>query len=240
MNQVTISSDSDSDASMFASTTATTNRHPNPPQSHSHHHHHHHHHHQHHHPTTLPTNNNTSSTTNPSSEKRKTTTHRTHETIHITNTILSSKELLVLHSLAANESVPRTRRRFMAQVLEPGDSVRASKLVWDRPKSDSVGSTAGRGDGGATTVGGLQVAPGNIIEVVETDDLNGWERLRTRKSAGGSGGSSPMARKISSPGGSKKGQQQHGVVSGSPLSSPVVRRRGRREDADGDVDMDIS
>lgn len=137
----------------------------------------------------------------------------------------------------------------MAQVLEPDDSVKASKLVWNRatPNTSSVGSGAATGEGGgsATVVGGLQVVPGNVIDVIEMDDLNGWERLRTRKSAGGSGGS-PMARKTSSPGGSKKGQSQRVVSgsrsasgSGSPLALPVVRRRGRREDGDGDVDMDI-
>jgi hypothetical protein len=244
MNQITISSDSDSDASMFASST-TTNRPPNPPQSHSHHHHHHH---TTHHPTipTTTTPNNTSSTTPSASDnKRKSTTHRTHETIHISNTILSSKELLLLHSLAANESVPRTRRRFMAQVVEPDDPLKASNLVWDRaiPTTVSIGGGGG-GGGGATAVGGLQIAPGNVVDVVETDDGNGWERLRVRKSTGGS--SSPMARKTSSPGGSKRGLQQRVVSgsssasrSGSPLASPFVRGRGRREDGDGDVDMDI-
>lgn len=240
MNQITISSDSDSDASMFASST-TTNRHTNAPHLHSQSHprHHQHHHYQ---PATSTANNPSSSTTTPhiSTDKRKRTTHRAHETIHISNTILSSKELLLLHSLAANESVPRTRRRFMAQVIEPDDPLQAAKLLWDHSVSSSVG-------GGATAVGGLQFAAGNIVDVVETDDRNGWERLRVRKStgSGGGGGGSPRTRTTSSPGGTIKGQRSRVVSgsqgpsrSGSPLASPVVRR-GRREDGDGDVDMDI-
>lgn len=241
MDQITISSDSDSDASMFASST-TTHRHP--PQTH-------HHHHTHTHPTiTTTTPNNPSSSTTPSvstTEKRKSTTHRTHETIHLANTILSSRELLLLHSLAANESVPRTRRRFMAQVIEAEDLVKASKIIWGHQSGSSSATAAGGGRG--TAVGGLRVAAGNVVDVVEMDDGNGWERLRTRKSSGSSTGgrSSPMARGTSSPGrGTKKGLQQRVVSgsraasrSGSPFASPVVRRRGRREDGDGDVDMDI-
>lgn len=247
MDQTTISSDSDSDASMFASST-TTNRHP---QSQSHHHYHHYHHHTHH-PTIPTTSSPSTNTTTTIPDKRKSTTHRTHETIHISNTILSSKELLLLHSLAANESVPRTRRRFLAQVVEPDDPSRALKLLYDRTSTPGARGEGGGGGGTAAVVGGLKVAAGDIVDVVDMDDENGWERLRVRKSKSAGGGlSSPMARKTSSsssPGGSKKGLQSRRVVSGSmaasrsgsPLASPAVRRGGRRGDGEEeDVDMDI-
>lgn len=136
----------------------------------------------------------------------------------------------------------------MAQVIEAEDLGKASKIIWDHQSGSSSATAAGGGRGAATAVGGLRVTTGNVVDVVEMDDRDGWERLRTRKSSGSStgGGSSPMARGTSSPGGgTKKGLQQRIVSgsraasrSGSPLASPVVRR-GRREDGDGDVDMDI-
>ncbi|RAO66734.1 uncharacterized protein BHQ10_002746 [Talaromyces amestolkiae] len=244
MNQITISSDSDSDASVFATST-TTNRHPHPQSSH------HHHHHYTQHPT-LPINTANNNNNNPTSDKpdkRKTTTHHTHETMHLSHTILSSKELLLLHSLAANESVPRTRRRLWAQVIEADDPVKAEKLLYDGAPSlgpsglsGAGGGGGGGGEGGTTVVGGLRVAAGNVVDVVEMGDGDGWERLRVKKSAS----RSPIVNKTSSsPGGSsKKGLQSRRVVSGersgSPLASPVVRRGGRRIEDDGDVDMDIS
>lgn len=134
----------------------------------------------------------------------------------------------------------------MAQVIEAEDSVKASRLIWDYQSGSATAAATAGGRGAGTAVGGLKVTAGNVVDVVEMDDRDGWERLRVRKSAG-SGSSSPMARGTSSPGGgTKKGLQQRIVSgsraasrSGSPLASPVVRRRGRREDGDGDVDMDI-
>lgn len=137
--------------------------------------------------------------------------------------------------------MPRTRRRFWAQVVEADDPVKAAGLLHDRGVPSGLAGSSGAGEGGVTVVGGLRVAAGNVIDVVEMDDRDGWERLRVQKSAS----RSPIVRKISSSpgGGSKKGLQSKRVVSGersgSPLASPAVRR-GRRMEDDGDVDMDIS
>ncbi|EED15543.1 conserved hypothetical protein [Talaromyces stipitatus ATCC 10500] len=191
MDQITISSSSDSDSSMFTSTTRHPITFPNPSRP------------------SMPTSNN---------PEKKSTTHQARSTIHTSNTILSSSELLLLHSLATNESVPRTRRRFQAQILEPDDVGRAWDIFWDDPSSSSAKRNISSNDksgikGGG--VGGLQVPTNrfmNVIDVVETDDKNGWEKLRVQSKK--SGTSSPRNRKTSSPAGGRKGGGQR-VVSGS-------------------------
>ena len=145
----------------------------------------------------------------------------------------------------------------MAQLLEPDDPLAAARLVCDRPVIQLNSAEESGSTGSSKAVGGLQlpkdysITTNNIIDVIETGDSNGWERLRIKKVASGG---SPMARKTSSPGvggsGSKRGQQQQQKVvlsesrsasrSGSPLASPSIRRRRGREDGDADVDMDIS
>ncbi|KAL2001309.1 hypothetical protein VTN02DRAFT_1929 [Thermoascus thermophilus] len=81
---------------------------------------------------------------------------------------LMDRELLMVHALSAHETIPQTRRRFLAQLMAPDDPPVSTALCADRP-----------------TLLALNVGPRTIEDVHETDD-DGWHKpdqssLKTRK-----------------------------------------------------------
>lgn len=146
--------------------------------------------------------------------------NHTREVKHTAHCILASRELLMLHALASNESVPRTRRRFLAQIIEPDNPKAALELALDR-KSNR---------GGESTVKGREQAPigaihggaegGNVLDVVEVGDTQ-WELgFRRRNSNNASAALSPARQ---SPGASsrKRGKEKARATDQGPENGEI-------------------
>lgn len=83
---------------------------------------------------------------------------------HAALCVLMDRELLMVQALAAHETIPQTRRRFLAQLMAPDDPAVATALRADRFTLLPPASTH------ASTIG-----PRTIVDVHETDDA-GWYR----------------------------------------------------------------
>ncbi|GAD94528.1 conserved hypothetical protein [Paecilomyces variotii No. 5] len=90
-------------------------------------------------------------------EKKARSIHR--EGRHSALCVLSDRELLMIQALAAHETIPQTRRRFLAQLMAPDDPRAATAIRMDR----------------FTAAGSSHPVPGTVIDVYEDDDA-GWRR----------------------------------------------------------------
>ncbi|KAJ9311909.1 hypothetical protein DTO271D3_7756 [Paecilomyces variotii] len=90
-------------------------------------------------------------------EKKARSIHR--EGRHSALSVLSDRELLMIQALAAHETIPQTRRRFLAQLMAPDDPRAATAIRMDR----------------FTAAGTSHPVPGTVIDVYEDDDA-GWRR----------------------------------------------------------------
>ncbi|KAH8705976.1 hypothetical protein BGW36DRAFT_368507 [Talaromyces proteolyticus] len=111
-----------------------------------------------------------------SNQKNRMRTHA-REVKNTAHCVLASKELLMLHVLASNESMPRTRRRFLAQIIEPDDPKAALNVAFDRKPSARTVMPLKRRLEAQEYIGAIQggAIPNNVIDVVEADDSHGWE-----------------------------------------------------------------
>jgi hypothetical protein len=147
----------------------------------------------------------------------------TRETRHTAHVILSSKELLLLHALASNESVPRTRRHFVAQVLEPDNPAAAVEAALGyRPSgiTGGGGGVVGAIKGGSTTT---RMGSVEVVDVVEADDSKGWE-------VGWRGGSAAAA---STPRSGKKKKSYFSSSSNNNAGSASARKRSQQRVGSG-------
>ncbi|KAL2014440.1 hypothetical protein VTN00DRAFT_1965 [Thermoascus crustaceus] len=83
---------------------------------------------------------------------------------HAALCVLMDRELLMVQALSAHETIPQTRRRFLAQLMAPDDPDVATALRADRFTLLPPASTH------ASSVG-----PRTIVDVHEADDA-GWHR----------------------------------------------------------------
>ncbi|CAG8368343.1 unnamed protein product [Penicillium salamii] len=122
------------------------------------------------------------------SEYEKDTRMRTHlrDEKHAALCVLQDREMLVTYALAANETIPQTRRRFMAKYLAPNDSERAEELY--APRFWIPGDGSG-GEG--------SLVRGRYRDVIGGVDEHGWckpgylKRMGEKGSGGFSGANSP-------------------------------------------------
>jgi hypothetical protein len=149
----------------------------------------------------------------------------------------------MLHALASNESVPRTRRRFLAQIIEPDNPKVALDLAFDRKANRGVGARdQGREQ---APIGAIQggARGGNVIDVIEEGDVQGWELGFRRRNSNKANTSSSPARQSPSASSWKRGKGKGRTpdperlaggrsVSGSEAglaASPSPSSRERRE-----------
>ncbi|KAL2788926.1 hypothetical protein BJX66DRAFT_339742 [Aspergillus keveii] len=123
---------------------------------------------------------------------------RLREERHAALCVLMDRELLTIQALAAQETLPQTRRRFLTKLLSPDDPDTAAALRADqvlipmsstpfaRASSSSAHTTSG------SSIDGVVAVSRGIVDVCETDD-SGWYR----DNDGGGGGSGSA---VSSPG----------------------------------------
>ncbi|CRG89001.1 hypothetical protein PISL3812_06036 [Talaromyces islandicus] len=172
--------------------------------------------------------------------------NHTREIRHTAHCILASRELLMLHALASNESIPRTRRRFIAQIIEPDNPKAALDLALDKKPNSGVGAANQGGE--RAPIGAIQggAREGNVIDVIEEGDSQGWELgFRRRSSNNPKASSSSPARQSPSTSSWKRGKGKGRTpdperlaggrsVSGgeaglAPSPSPSSRERRERE-----------
>lgn len=170
--------------------------------------------------------------------------NHTREIRHTAHCVLASRELLMLHALASNESMPRTRRRFLAQIIEPDNPKAALDIAFDRKSSSDLGAREQGRE--RAPIGAIQggAGSGNVVDVIEEGDSQGWELgLRRRNSNNANAFSSSPARQSPSTSSLKRGKGKGRTpdperlaagwsVSGSQAglaASPSPSSRERRE-----------
>ncbi|KAL4801500.1 hypothetical protein BDV18DRAFT_164916 [Aspergillus unguis] len=130
-------------------------------------------------------------------EQEKRIRSRLREERHAALCVLMDRELLTVQALAAQETIPQTRRRFLSNLLSPSDpataaAIRADRFTIQRPASSAVSANTEP-----------MVVSRSVVDVCESDD-SGWYKPV------------PAAEENLSERGSA-----------SPLSSGKVRSRGR-------------
>ncbi|KAI9368414.1 hypothetical protein BJX61DRAFT_537289 [Aspergillus egyptiacus] len=122
-------------------------------------------------------------------EQEKRMRSRLREERHASLCVLLDRELLTIQALAAQETLPQTRRRFLAKMLAPSDPQLAASIRADRFTVRPVVSASGYA---AEPV----LVAREVVDVCETDDAGWWG-----DSAGpGSGVSTPVgARAMGTP-----------------------------------------
>ncbi|KAJ5319880.1 hypothetical protein PENANT_c026G05942 [Penicillium antarcticum] len=93
---------------------------------------------------------------------------------HAALSVLMDRELLVTYALAARETIPQTRRRFMAKMLCPNDPVKAEELY--APRIYLPAQTHG---GEASTI------RGRFNDIIDNDE-SGWHNPAVRRPHKGS------------------------------------------------------
>ncbi|KAJ5339397.1 hypothetical protein N7452_006125 [Penicillium brevicompactum] len=144
----------------------------------------------------------------------KDTRMRSHlrEEKHAALCVLQDKEMLITYALAANETIPQTRRRFMAKYLAPNDPERAEELYAPRFWIPA------EGEGGEASL-----VQGRYREVIGGSGDHGWCKPGYLKRMEGElkGGS----RSVSA--GSVSGANSPRRASGVRLASGSGRSSGR-------------
>ncbi|KAL4876055.1 hypothetical protein BJY04DRAFT_148363 [Aspergillus karnatakaensis] len=164
----------------------------------------------HHHHQTYP----------PPPEQEKKIRSRLREERHAALCVLMDRELLTIQALAAQETLPQTRRRFLSTLLSPSDPATAALVRADQftvpvalPSSISSPSTS--------TLPEPMVVSRRVVDVCETDDA-GWFRP---KEGMGSGARSPAVGSRAGTPERSKAQQKGRSASGRHSVTPRERRR---------------
>ncbi|KAI9934882.1 hypothetical protein MW887_000503 [Aspergillus wentii] len=118
-------------------------------------------------------------------EQEKKVRSRLREERHAALSVLMDRELLMVQALAAQETLPQTRRRFLTKLIAPEDpdiaaSIRADRFIIQAQPQYSASSSSS-----SNTVP-VPVCR-NIVDVCETDDA-GWmkPKPKTREMASSS------------------------------------------------------
>ncbi|KKK24553.1 hypothetical protein AOCH_006812 [Aspergillus ochraceoroseus] len=133
-------------------------------------------------------------------EQEKKVRCRLREERHAALCVLMDREILTIQALAAQETIPQARRRFLAKLMAPEDpdvaaSIRADQFTIQRPSS-SLSSSALYHNIKLEHMNVSKVVSRAIVDVCETDDT-GWYRpdadTGPSSAAGSPGLSSPAS-----------------------------------------------
>ncbi|KAL6232266.1 hypothetical protein BDW75DRAFT_232927 [Aspergillus navahoensis] len=137
-------------------------------------------------PTSLtPPSASASAYTVPSAQEKRIRS-RLREERHAALCVLMDRELLTIQALAAQETLPQARRRFLSTLLSPSDpttaaSIRADQFTIQRPTSSAMPSPF--------STEPIVVSRG-IVDVCESDD-SGWYKPEPDLAFGSATGTSP-------------------------------------------------
>ncbi|KAL3458246.1 hypothetical protein BJX64DRAFT_227556 [Aspergillus heterothallicus] len=150
---------------------------------------------------------------------------RLREERHAALCVLMDRELLTIQALAAQETLPQTRRRFLSKLLSPDDQDTAAALRADQVLVPISNTILGRGGSSSSSAHhhtsrpsneGLVAVSRGIVDVCETDDSGWYREVDTGGKDGGGSGSA-----VSSPSGLAK-------VRGKGAGTPErTRAKGR-------------
>ncbi|KAL1964452.1 hypothetical protein VTN77DRAFT_6878 [Rasamsonia byssochlamydoides] len=94
---------------------------------------------------------------------------------HIAQCVLMDRELLTVHALSANETIPQTRRRFLAQLLAPDNPAVAASIARAADSRRFV-IPAHAGSSSTSSSSTIATIPRTTIVDVYEDDDAGWRR----------------------------------------------------------------
>ncbi|KAL2850617.1 hypothetical protein BJY01DRAFT_130998 [Aspergillus pseudoustus] len=121
---------------------------------------------------------------------------RLREERHAALCVLMDRELLTIQALAAQETLPQARRRFLSKLISPDDPDTAAALRADQvliPISSTPLAVSG------SSIDGVVGVSRGIVDVCETDDSGWYREVDTggkdigEVGGSGTGGSSPAA-----------------------------------------------
>ncbi|KAF9893763.1 hypothetical protein FE257_009933 [Aspergillus nanangensis] len=147
-------------------------------------------------------------------EQEKKVRSRLREERHAALCVLTDRELLTIQALAAQETLPQARRRFLAKLMAPEDPDIAASIRADRFTVQHMSETVQR----------------KVVDVCETGD-EGWRRPTTGDGlgSGGAGGSGMMLSSSSPAGRSQRG----GGAKGTSSSASLTPEKGRSGNSGG-------
>ncbi|KAJ5392867.1 hypothetical protein N7465_011841 [Penicillium sp. CMV-2018d] len=172
-------------------------------------------------------------TTEPQTAFEKDARTRSHlrDEKHAALAVLMDNELLVTYALASRESIPQTRRRFLAKYLAPNDPEKAEELY------DPRFYIAPDGEGGEGSL-----IRGRYREVIGNINDHNWHKpahLRAMDAKKARGGSRSLEASGSSSGANSprvSGGFGEGAGGGASLvGRGLGRRQGQMEDEDEDL-----
>ncbi|RAK97184.1 uncharacterized protein BO80DRAFT_504867 [Aspergillus ibericus CBS 121593] len=165
---------------------------------------------------------------------------RLREERHAALCVLLDRELLTIQALAAQETLPQSRRRFLARLLAPEDpesaaSIRADRFTVQHPAGAS-------GSGSLLSSATAMIVPRRVVDVYETDDA-GWRKperggrggersaaMQSSPASVGSGSvsSAKMKGRMGTPDRVGRGTKGRGLQSSSYRERERERERERR------------
>ncbi|OJJ01503.1 hypothetical protein ASPVEDRAFT_129249, partial [Aspergillus versicolor CBS 583.65] len=125
-------------------------------------------------------------------EQEKKIRSRLREERHAALCVLMDRELLTIQALAAQETLPQTRRRFLSNLLAPSDPVTASSIRADQfTIQRSLPAPSPLSSANTEPV----VVSRGVVDVCESDD-SGWYRPEAEAASGPSSSSPASSTKM--------------------------------------------
>ncbi|OGE53827.1 hypothetical protein PENARI_c007G02484 [Penicillium arizonense] len=142
---------------------------------------------------------------------------------HAALSVLLDRELLVTYALAARETIPQTRRRFLAKMLCPNDPVKAEELYAPRIYLPAE-----------TPAGEASLVRGRFYDIIDNDD-SGWHNPMAKRASKGSRSASASASRSASGSGNNTPRRVSSVVGlaaggNAGMRSSLGGRGGEEED----------
>ncbi|KAL5340708.1 hypothetical protein BJX70DRAFT_92558 [Aspergillus crustosus] len=168
----------------------------------------------------------------PPPEQEKKYRSRLREERHAALCVLMDRELLTIQALAAQETIPQARRRFLSTLLSPSDPTTASLIRADQftvpvpfPASASTSvpvspSANARATPSPNPAPGTMVVSRRIVDVCDIDD-SGWYRpvSASEGEAGSPVSVGKMRGSVGGSGSSRAGTPERGSAKGKGRSS---------------------
>ncbi|KAL2872697.1 uncharacterized protein BJX67DRAFT_340141 [Aspergillus lucknowensis] len=169
-----------------------------------------------------------------SHEQEKKLRSRLREERHAALCVLMDRELLTIQALAAQETLPQTRRRFLSKLLAPEDpdvaaAIRADQFTVTVPRPLSASTHPGSSVDHSSSYAQVTTVSRRLVDVCETGD-GGWYQDEGDGSGGGSGSnlSSPASSaKIRGRGTPERTRAKGRVPSGRHTGYQARERRRR-------------
>ncbi|KAL4968574.1 uncharacterized protein BDV14DRAFT_144196 [Aspergillus stella-maris] len=165
-------------------------------------------------------------------EQEKRIRSRLREERHAALCVLMDRELLTIQALAVQETLPQTRRRFLANLLSPSDPTTAATIRSDQFTIQQPSTSSSR-SGYTEPV----AVSRSVVDVCESDD-NGWYKpVPVPVFSGGGGGEDTLGElgRVGSPSASGSGGASatsspisSGKLKGRTAGTPERNRAGRR------------